>query len=1757
MSHVEFCRRRWNRRHGLKTVLNGLTVLLFMIGLGCQQPTQASSIVEGTSIFSVEPAADAKPVEKVWSIKRGQEVDKCFHPAADVQGDADLAEAAQALLMVIQWKHENNLLDIRPPGEAEAIMESASMIAPVRAKQTVDAEQRSILSNIPNVLIRKGVEKTQQALDPKEVFKNSFGVYDHVLSVSKDAIANSQLATRVEQTIHQDTKTIADLFKKEMEQAKRGNTKAAAELGKQRDAAVKHRAGAYAVRNDIDRSVSSIERNMGRLKRLKQVVDIIDAASDSKNPDYASGLASSTYAVIKDWSDSNISQAKELLIVKGLDADKAFNTYEQKHFIRERGKAVQYRGNLFGRMCQQGSDWVAAIDAESEAQKSLEAALTTAEWLKTAAETVTKLKALYEELDKFNQSHDAVIKGLDLHAHRSSRNMKLFARYFSFSGAILKQLGSYIPNEIVKSIADSTAEMLSEMAKLPEAGYGMLHVTERGGFFAFDSGRYFYAISPFHENFKQWHLSVYGHDELDRHYIVPPPESGWGKTVDEPGSRAVILNQEQFDQFTIAASTLTTLNGTHLTQKKFHELAEAVKRGRGSEVGLDYKVWSSGDGLFNNPLTTPTFSVSQLVDPDRRRYLELEVGSLLVRHGKISDSVLPEEAKLFKLPSLLSMEDNDANKKAHQLFLDYNLIWNHNELMWKEVYGTPLSLKFFQAVVAKKPQLGTELTAGSKLETRLKQNYERIKAQPSPPAAEVLLVTAHRPAWDELECEMVYQTSFLNTTDEVCRYFRIKVGDKGWTEYKPDYAEQWKDGARVRLKLDGVSPYDLQAGEIKIEGVVTVNGRKPEQKANAESPNPTEVVLHFEPMVKFDQFEVFPRPLKANEPVKFLLTAYVDDMFVPQKMPRVWFVLPHPDARGNTIMVNVEPEDIGFLDPHTLIAGGTINKLPEWSHGEIDKATVFLVFPGGYQFKHEIDLKAKQESPGKVQIATRRPKQHFESTEILVTSENLAELDDDPEQHLVYTLYVARTPDGPWLKLNDTSLQSGSEITPEIDGIRTRGNRLAIDQLLLVDGYLASQLKENSWPLSPPFFYRVGERWRTGYSDDTLGEETLSNVVGPNGGLLLVNGRESKDNIHLNWRRWETSVDLGMGPANQNVDFQNVHLIVKNGTRTRHLWTPRFEDGVSYGGAREEIRGNGIDVDFPLCGETTTLNISAEYPDYSARQTLTFVIDDAAGPLAERQKQADYAMQERNKRISRYEQRIRDKTAELARLQKGIEYQTEWIQKLQSRAQPNQNDINAHKDTRLRNERDVILVEAQIDTLNKCDIPFAKAVFARNNASLKFDFDAANKAATQIVEVERLRGKIELDRLKRSLPIEMQILDITGNEFPQKRQEVQENRSGRVIVLDDASSDDTAEVLAARTEPIVAITRRRQSRSHPRPERVAAGGRHAPRAVPRCRQHRRRRPDRTAARAGRDVGGGRGARRAARGRRRRPRRHVLEPSPMNGSYFTLRHNVVDTLAVLDVATVRGVGGYTLDPALETGEDWDMWHRLATRRAAYSSTRRSSPVASCGRRRGTTASRRITHDQFALVDRTHRFDGRLDDRSVASAVIHPTIGPLWASAAAAEIHPNCGPSSPSEHHDALLPAPEADTARPTDAAGRRSGRRPEPRRRRHDARVRQASGVTRRRSASPSRSSPTAQRPLPGLSPAVWLGTLEDHAARPLDSHVAVVFSGGGTIADAFPLQTEHRPIVAAMAARAQVPDHRDRARASVPSTRCAMRPLSP
>lgn len=259
---------------------------------------------------------------------------------------------------------------------------------------------------------------------------------------------------------------------------------------------------------------------------------------------------------------------------------------------------------------------------------------------------------------------------------------------------------------------------------------------------------------------------------------------------------------------------------------------------------------------------------------------------------------------------------------------------------------------------------------------------------------------------------------------------------------------------------------------------------------------------------------------------------------------------------------------------------------------------------------------------------------------------------------------------------------------------------------------------------------------------------------------------------------------------------------------------------------------------------------------------------------------------------------------------------------------------------------------------------------------------------------------------------------------------------------------------------------------------------------------------------------------------------VLSSVPLDGSFFALRHNLVDTLAVVDVAAVRGVGGYTLDPALETAEDWDMWHRLA-------STGGLLAFVPCVTGRKLVASsghnaQPQDHDhQLRVVERTYRVDDRLTDETVAALVVHPATGPLWASHAAVRLRPELGEVLGEQYETGRIPAAAAVRPAPpsvlvvgpggtrdlaTDACTIQTIRR-------------------LRELLDPEIGIEVltdGDRPSGDHTPGIWLGTVREFAHRPLDHHLAVVISGAA-IDERHAEQAASRDALSAMARRSGVP----------------------
>jgi len=122
--------------------------------------------------------------------------------------------------------------------------------------------------------------------------------------------------------------------------------------------------------------------------------------------------------------------------------------------------------------------------------------------------------------------------------------------------------------------------------------------------------------------------------------------------------------------------------------------------------------------------------------------------------------------------------------------------------------------------------------------------------------------------------------------------------------------------------------------------------------------------------------------------------------------------------------------------------------------------------------------------------------------------------------------------------------------------------------------------------------------------------------------------------------------------------------------------------------------------------------------------------------------------------------------------------------------------------------------------------------------------------------------------------------------------------------------------------------------------------------------------------------------------------------PLVDAYFD--EYSVDALGVLGVEIVRAAGGYTHDPVLQTVDDQELLHRLARRGdligfvpvvvGRYFNSRVSASATTADLR---PALRRLV--------RAYRSDG-LAAEEVAAFAAHPVTGPLWMSKAAAVRRP---------------------------------------------------------------------------------------------------------------------------------------------------------
>jgi teichuronic acid biosynthesis glycosyltransferase TuaG len=126
--------------------------------------------------------------------------------------------------------------------------------------------------------------------------------------------------------------------------------------------------------------------------------------------------------------------------------------------------------------------------------------------------------------------------------------------------------------------------------------------------------------------------------------------------------------------------------------------------------------------------------------------------------------------------------------------------------------------------------------------------------------------------------------------------------------------------------------------------------------------------------------------------------------------------------------------------------------------------------------------------------------------------------------------------------------------------------------------------------------------------------------------------------------------------------------------------------------------------------------------------------------------------------------------------------------------------------------------------------------------------------------------------------------------------------------------------------------------------------------------------------------------------------------PPTTDYFFAGGPHIDTLGVLDVAYFRQIGGYSPDPTFHAFDDHEIIHRLARLGALIAFV----PTVA-GRYRFDRLSHSQTHQgshetAIARLRRAYNQDGRLTAQPPSAIAAHPATGPLWATPMAIAARP---------------------------------------------------------------------------------------------------------------------------------------------------------
>lgn len=135
-------------------------------------------------------------------------------------------------------------------------------------------------------------------------------------------------------------------------------------------------------------------------------------------------------------------------------------------------------------------------------------------------------------------------------------------------------------------------------------------------------------------------------------------------------------------------------------------------------------------------------------------------------------------------------------------------------------------------------------------------------------------------------------------------------------------------------------------------------------------------------------------------------------------------------------------------------------------------------------------------------------------------------------------------------------------------------------------------------------------------------------------------------------------------------------------------------------------------------------------------------------------------------------------------------------------------------------------------------------------------------------------------------------------------------------------------------------------------------------------------------------------------------------------------NYIDTMAVVDVAALRDLGGWSSDPLLEHVDDWAAVHQVieAGQLLAFVPALVGRYLELRTAFHHSVRDRRIGAGRIARVsDPTGRRQGPHAMEDVAAVAYDPVVGPLWATPAAVALNPDLAPRPPTTE---AVPEPSA-------------------------------------------------------------------------------------------------------------------------------------